>query len=122
MEKIEIYKRRIVQFIDKIYSMRYSDYVGLASSYIYHKNVPIPYEEAVKAKYKQIKKGDRWGELWGCAWFRFEGVVPDSHAGKEVVALIDIEGEGCVVSNGIPERGITYTASKEGPRTDAAMA
>ena len=115
MKNHKIYKRRIEQFIDRVYGMRYSDPVCLKAAYIYNKKAPIPYETAKTASYKPIKVGTKWGDLWGCAWFKIEGSVPASHDGKEVVALIDIGGEGCVFDNGTPVRGITYAAREAGP-------
>lgn len=114
MDRQHIYKRRIEQLSEKIYAMRYSDRVELDASYVYHPDTPIPHERAIKAVYRPIKVGARWGALWGCAWFKFEGEVPASHAGKEVVALIDLDGEGCLFKNGTPDRGITYVAHRDG--------
>ncbi|MBT3275429.1 MAG: alpha-mannosidase 2c1, partial [Spirochaetales bacterium] len=115
MQNQRIYKRRIQQFIDRIYEMRYTDQTPLNASFTYHKDTPIPYKDALKAKYKPIAVGKAWGQIWGCSWFKFEGKIPASLAGKEVMALIDIDGEGCVFVNGAPERGITYKAGSEGP-------
>ncbi len=115
MQNKKIYRRRIQQFIERIYGMRYSEPEPLKASFTYHKNTPIPYADALKASYKPVKVGAKWGELWGCSWFKFEGVVPEQFEGKEVLALIDIGGEGCVFVDGTPERGITYKAKKDGP-------
>ena len=115
MQNKRIYKRRLEQFIERIYGMRYGDSMELNASYTYHKNTPIPYADALKASYKPIKVGAKWGELWGCSWFKFEGAVPEHFVGKEVLALIDVGGEGCVFVNGNPERGITYKAQRKGP-------
>ncbi|MBO7385353.1 MAG: alpha-mannosidase, partial [Clostridia bacterium] len=43
---------------------------------------------------------------------RFTGKVPVSAAGRDVVLLIDVNGEGCIVDkNGVPVLGITNKAS-----------
>lgn len=108
MENLAIYKRRIHQFIERVHMARYGERAPLEASYIYHEDTPIPHEQALsRSDYAAIAVGDTWGSLWGCAWFRFAGAVPDSMAGKEVVALIDVDGEGCVFDNGTPVQGLT---------------
>lgn len=59
-----------------------------------------------------LKPGDKWAELWDCAWFHFEGTVPESAAGKKVVLLLDVHGEMCVVDReGVPYQGLTTVNS-----------
>ncbi|MCG2760617.1 MAG: alpha-mannosidase, partial [Candidatus Delongbacteria bacterium] len=103
----KIYTERIKQFLDRLSKIKYSSPVALIAEYIYDKIEPIPYKTAVKAKYKPIKIGDKWGKLWGCAWFKFTGIIPDEFEGQEVGVLIDIDGEGCVFVNGVPDQGLT---------------
>ncbi len=110
MQHRKIYARRIQRFIDLVHGMRYSDASPLQASFVYHGDTPIPYEEALGARYKPIAVGEIWGHLWGCSWFKFEGRIPPPLAGKEVIALIDIDGEGCVFVNGTPNRGMTHKA------------
>ena len=60
-----------------------------------------------------LMPGDKWGELWDCAWFHFSGVVPESAAGKKVVLLIDVNGELCLVDHeGTPVQGLTNINSE----------
>ena len=103
----KIYTERIKQFIDRISELKYSSPVPLKAEYIYDKIEPILFEDAVKAKFKPVKVGDRWGKLWGCAWFRFKGETPAEFEGTEVGALIDLDGEGCVFLKGVPDQGLT---------------
>ena len=103
----KIYTERIKQFMDRLTKLKYNDPTPLKAEYIYHKNIPIPYEKALTAKYKSIKVGSKWGDLWGCAWFKFSGKIPDEFIGKEVAVLINLDGEGCVFKNGVPEQGLT---------------
>lgn len=108
MENLRIYKRRISQFIERVHETRYRERAPLAASYIYHDDTPIPHEAASsRSDFSPIAVGEAWGKLWGCAWFRFTGNVPASMEGRHVVALIDVEGEGCVFENGVPVRGLT---------------
>lgn len=115
MQNANIYRRRITQFIDRIYAQRYSHPQPLTTSYIYNQNKPIPFSEVHSKKFKPIKVGAQWGKIWGSAWFKVEGTVPKSHAGNEVYALVDIDGEACVFLNGVPHRGLTHKSTKEGP-------
>ncbi|MBD3243194.1 MAG: hypothetical protein GF331_21575, partial [Chitinivibrionales bacterium] len=98
--------KRSKQLADEINRRWYHDPVELQAEYIHDKQ-PIPYEQAIKAKYRPIRPGKQWGRLWDSAWFRFTGTVPKAHAGKQVVALIDVGGEGCVFVDGSPYQGIT---------------
>jgi alpha-mannosidase len=107
MENTKIYLRRIKKFHDHVYSLRYSDPEPLVGSYIYDGKNPIPFENVETAKFRPIAPGKSWGKLWGSAWFRFKGAVPDRYSGKEVVALIDTGSEACVFKDGTPWMGLT---------------
>ncbi|MBW4082549.1 glycoside hydrolase family 38 C-terminal domain-containing protein [Paenibacillus sp. S150] len=74
---------------------------------------PAAYEQRMSGKRVQLKAGDKWGELWDCAWFHFRGEVPMSAAGSKVVLLIDINGELCLVDDaGTPRQGLTNVSSQ----------
>jgi alpha-mannosidase len=69
---------------------------------------PLPYTDRASGTMLILKKGEKWGDLFDCAWFHFTGTVPQSAAGHEVVLLIDLSGEGLVVdSSGDPQQGLT---------------
>jgi len=73
---------------------------------------PVAYKDRETGKYLALKPGDKWGNLFDCAWFHFTGTVPKSGAGKRVVLLIDVNGEACVVdSEGNPALGLTNVSS-----------
>ncbi|ANE48648.1 alpha-mannosidase [Paenibacillus swuensis] len=74
---------------------------------------PVPYEERTSGKAITLNPGDPWGELWDCAWFHFQGIVPAAAAGQSVVLLIDVNGELCVVdADGSPYQGLTNINSE----------
>lgn len=74
---------------------------------------PVPYEERMSGRWMELFPGDRWGGLWDCAWFRFEGEVPESAKGAKVVLLIDVNGELCLVDeDGSPRQGLTNINSE----------
>lgn len=74
---------------------------------------PVPYADRESGKQVRLKPGDKWGDLWDCAWFHFEGVVPDSLKGRKVVLLIDVNGELCLVDReGTPLQGLTNVNSE----------
>ena len=73
---------------------------------------PLSYRDREKGRQVSFMKGDRWGGLFDCAWFRFQGTVPPSASGKQIVLLLDLSGELLVVDGrGEPEQGLTTTAS-----------
>ncbi len=107
MRNEQVLVKRIRQLADEINDHWYRDPVDLRAEYIHDRRAPIPYEQAVKAGYRPIRPGKQWGRLWDSAWFRFSGTVPGTHAGREVVALLELGGEGCVFVDGAPYQGIT---------------
>jgi len=69
---------------------------------------PVPFSERLKGEYAPISEGDVWGTDWQCAWFKLTGTVPESWAGKRVVAQLQIGGEGLVFTpDGTAIQGIT---------------
>jgi alpha-mannosidase len=73
---------------------------------------PLPYLERMGGEPLDLEVGDKWGDLFDCAWFHFTGTVPDGAAGKHVVLLLDVSGEMCVFDkHGNPQQGLTTTAS-----------
>ncbi|GLX65714.1 alpha-mannosidase [Paenibacillus glycanilyticus] len=76
-------------------------------------NEPVPYSERTSGERVDLTPGAKWGKLWDCAWFRFEGNVPASAAGKKAVMLIDVNGELCLVDQeGSPMQGLTNINSE----------
>ncbi|QGQ95306.1 alpha-mannosidase [Paenibacillus psychroresistens] len=74
---------------------------------------PIAFNERSSGRKIALTPGDKWGELWDCAWFHFSGVVPVSAAGNKVVLLIDVNGELCLVDQeGTPVQGLTNINSE----------
>lgn len=74
---------------------------------------PVSYSERNSGTRLELTPGDKWGNLWDCAWFRFEGIVPDAVAGHKAVLLIDINGELCLVDQeGSPKQGLTNINSE----------
>ncbi|MFW5689244.1 MAG: alpha-mannosidase [Spirochaetota bacterium] len=107
MQNEHIYRRRIRQFIDRVKDLRYGERHALDVTYTYDKKTPIPIAELGSRKWKAITPGSRWGELWGSAWFKVQGAVPQEFAGREVVALVDLGSEGCIFRDGSPWQGLT---------------
>jgi alpha-mannosidase len=107
MQREKIYIQRLNRFIEEVYKKKFVGEEKLIAEFIYDKKTPIPYKKAIKAKFKPIKQGEKWGEDWGCGWFKFTGKIPKKFSGKEVGAIIDVCGEGCVFINDSPWVGIT---------------
>ncbi len=107
MQNEKIYLERIKRFIDKIYKKRYFNHTTLEAEFICDKIKPIPYEKAIKRKFKPLKIEEKWGEDWSSGWFRFKGKVPENFRGLEVAALLDVDGEACVFKDGIPYVGLS---------------
>ncbi len=73
---------------------------------------PVSFDEHESGERREIAIGDSWGNLWDCGWFHFTGSVPVDAAGQQVVLIIDLSGEGCVVDHdGVPVLGLTTQSS-----------
>ncbi|MBN1876915.1 MAG: alpha-mannosidase [Anaerolineae bacterium] len=73
---------------------------------------PIPFTGRTSGKELVLSVGDKWGDLFDCAWFHFTATVPEAAAGQHVVLLLDVNGEMCVFdAQGVPVRGMTNVAS-----------
>ncbi len=103
----KIYFERIKMFAEEVSQKRYFNKIDLDAEYIYDKINPIKFEDIGKYDFKKIKKGEEWGKLWGCGWFKFTGKIPKSFENLESAVLIDINGEACVFVNGVPDQGLT---------------
>lgn len=74
---------------------------------------PVSYRDRESGQHLSLKPGDKWGDLFDCAWFHFTGTVTEEGANRQVVLLIDINGEACVVdSEGNPVQGLTSISSQ----------
>ncbi|RCW49442.1 alpha-mannosidase [Paenibacillus prosopidis] len=74
---------------------------------------PVPYEARLTGQRVVLSPGDRWGDLWDCAWFHFTGKVTEIVKGSRVVLLIDVNGELCLVDDeGSPVQGLTNINSE----------
>ncbi|MCI0513890.1 glycosyl hydrolase-related protein [candidate division KSB1 bacterium] len=73
---------------------------------------PRPFDQRAQGAPTQFSVGDKWGNLFDCAWFHFTGTIPAEGAGKHIVALLDVNGEMCVFdAAGTPLRGLTSVTS-----------
>ncbi len=73
---------------------------------------PVAFSQRESGEYIELFPGDKWGELWDCAWFRFDGDIPSGAVGKSVVAILDVSGEMCIFdSEGTPLRCMTNVGS-----------
>ncbi|MCP4399844.1 MAG: alpha-mannosidase [bacterium] len=117
MQHIHVALRRIENWTRELQVNYYRSSVPLECSYTYDSDNPIPYQQLEKRTFERIGKGERWGELWSSAWFRFQGRVPQLHQGRKVVAVIDLGGEACVFKDGVPYQGLTYKNLVKGHET-----
>jgi alpha-mannosidase len=77
---------------------------------------PVPFAMRESGEKLNLSVGDKWGELFDCAWFNFTGAIPAEASQQAVVLLIDVNGELCVVDqNGAPILGLTNKATTFDP-------
>jgi len=51
---------------------------------------PVSYAKAMQQEYRPFPVGGQWSRPWGTTWFRLRGDVPDSWAGPQLEAVIDL--------------------------------
>lgn len=74
---------------------------------------PVSYLDRKTGTKMTLVHGQRWGDLWDCAWFRFAGSVPEHSRKEDLVLLLDINGELCLADpNGSPVQGLTTVNSE----------
>ena len=115
MEPVDILKQEKAQ-IARLDEMRRNIYTPLASLEVTFapSGEPVPWEEHDGLHYCPLPKNGRWAEVFGCAWFRIRGRVPQEAAGRHVIAHIDIGGEGLVYQSGgtkLPVGAVTMDTS-----------
>ena len=74
---------------------------------------PVKFNERFSGEEKILTVGQSWGKLWDCAWFCFEGRIPESERNKNLVLMLDISGEMCVFDKaGVPVACLTNVSSE----------
>ncbi len=69
--------------------------------------------------FQDIGIGEQWGELFDCAWFKLEGIIPSDDV--DLVLLIDVGGEGLVydhdmkIVTGLTNKQSSYGIPPEKP-------
>lgn len=100
MEPVDIMKKEkdVLKCLEKMRREIYTPVAQLQVEFAATEE-PVPWEERHNLTYRKLPKNGRWTHVFGCAWFHIYGQVPESAAGKHVVAHIDIGGEGLVYSH-----------------------
>ena len=104
-------KTQLSQLLERIGNAIYKPIADL-NIIAWRTKEPVRFEQRKSGEQLVLKVGDKWGELFDCAWFYFTGQVPKSAAGKKVVLMIDLSGEALVVDReGNPELCLTTISS-----------
>ncbi|WP_329462431.1 alpha-mannosidase [Streptomyces sp. NBC_01431] len=95
---------------------QYAARVPLALAVWHAPGEPVPVDRALTAAYEPFETGTEWGRPWSTSWFRIEGRVPETWAGRRVEAVLDpgftgagpgFQAEGLVYDAfGVPLKGI----------------
>ena len=115
--------RELSSLVEKLKDATYTSIAALQTS-AYVTKEPIAFYDRLNGEYKSIEPGQRWGNLFDCAWFHFTGTIPPEFDGQQLVLLIDVNGEACVFDeSGCPVQGLTninseydYSLGKPGKR------
>ena len=103
----QLTESRIAQAGRRIRDTIYRSPHPLSASY-HPSEEPLTFKEAQGRRFQPIAMEQEWGSNFSCAWFHLSGQVPLSMRGQSVVALVDLQGEGCVFDQGgNPWQGLT---------------
>ncbi|MDJ0840076.1 MAG: glycoside hydrolase family 38 C-terminal domain-containing protein [Acidobacteriota bacterium] len=94
---IELYVTRLERAMDRVADGILKQQHPLTAQY-WHCKDPVPFAKRSRGAYRPISPGTVWGSRWETAWFHFTGAVPKDWRGLEVVARLDVGGEGLVLS------------------------
>jgi alpha-mannosidase len=98
---------RLERFHDRLKESFYKGHRSMDCTYAWS-DEPVPFNEIDTLTFEPIETETKWGSTFDCAWFKLKGTVPTEWQGREVVALIDVGGEGCVFDpDGVPVKGLT---------------
>lgn len=73
---------------------------------------PVSYKDRLSLSYSEIKVGENWGEVFDCAWFNLKAKVDRRYLDRELVLIIDLNGEGLVYNDGQIVQSITNVSSE----------
>lgn len=109
------FKEKYSQYVDMVYDkMRKQIYNKVCDLNVtaYKTKEPVSFDDKTSGERVSLHAGDNWGDLFDCAWFHFTGTVPSDCSGKDVVAVIDVNGEACIFDQGgCPVQGLTCVES-----------
>jgi alpha-mannosidase len=110
--ELEIYKEPwLVTHLHSIRRRIYTKITDLETTVCTDKE-PIPFEERTSRSQRKISKNQTWGKAFTCSWFHFTGSIPEEVKSKHIVLIINIDGEGLLVSeNNEPVSAITSRIS-----------
>jgi len=90
--------------------------IGDLTVNIWKTKEPVPYVDRKTGEHKLLSLGERWSDLFDCAWMNFSGEIPTNISGEKIVCIIDISGEANVVDeDGHPKSCLTTRYSTFGP-------
>ncbi|MCB2211705.1 alpha-mannosidase 2c1 [bacterium] len=91
----QLHLTRIERFRDRIGKQIIRDTRALTVDYALT-DTELPFPERTTLDYKPLCEGGTWGSEYQMAWLHLSGTVPAEWTGKQVVARLDIGGEGLV--------------------------
>src|SRR5690554_4056548 len=73
---------------------------------------PVPFKDRLKYELKPFNIGQKWGDLFDCAWFYLTGSIEDYDSSKRYQLKLDLSGEAAVFDDeGTPIKGFTNGSS-----------
>ncbi|MEI8194721.1 MAG: glycoside hydrolase family 38 C-terminal domain-containing protein [Phycisphaerae bacterium] len=97
---------RVQKFLEKVVRPAVYGPTAALEIEMYQCPDPIPYEQAVRQKFRPATVGVRIGPKWSTAWFHLQGKIPAEMAGQKVVLRFRSETEALVYRNGVPDQGM----------------
>lgn len=96
---------------ERLYPAVYEDSVALDVAWHELPGEPIAPAEGLALEYSPYQVGTPWGAAWGTTWFRLQGRIPESWAGRRVEMAVDLGFD--VNMTGFQCEGLVYTPEGE---------
>lgn len=96
------------QFAESIRMLKYADDIPVTMT-CHSPGGHVSYQEAMKGRYRPIKEGAVFTEMFSRHWFKINATVPKAWAGSDVVLVFEHDGEALIWKDGAPIQSITNT-------------
>src|SRR5690554_4526401 len=107
-----IQKNFIKHTHENILNNRIDELITKTKIYGFVTKEPILFEDRLNYELKEYQIGEKWGNLFECAWFKITGKITDFDPNINYELKLDLSGEAAIFDElGTPYKGFTNGSS-----------